>query len=81
MRQHPQEEKNPRGYGLGMTMEGYRFLKDGMNKLEVDLILGCTGVEQSHADSITVYFWKKGLAIIIASFNSDKLISKTQAGL
>lgn len=75
------EQENPNGYGLGMTMAGYRFLKDGMSKVEVDLILDCTGVEQSHADSITIYAWQKGMANIVVTCDDGKLIAKSQFGL
>jgi len=57
------------------------FLKDGMSKGEVDLILDCTGVEQSHADSITIYAWQKGLTNIVATFDDGKLVAKSQFGL
>jgi hypothetical protein len=82
-RQHQKAEERKRqsGEGLGMTMEGYRFLRNGMGKMEVDQILGCFGVEQSNAEGITLYAWKKGFAIIIATFDGDKLIAKSQSGL
>ena len=66
---------------LGMTMKGYDALKMGMHWMEVNLILGCNGIEQSRAGSLTVYVWKKGFAQIVASFENDKLVAKTQVGL
>ncbi|HZZ27450.1 MAG TPA: hypothetical protein VFE46_05530 [Pirellulales bacterium] len=69
------------GYGVGVTMEGYNFLRDGIEKWEADVILNSTGVERSRSGNLVVYCWKDGSKIITATFSSDKLVSKAQSGL
>jgi len=75
------EKKQKSGEGLGMTMAGYRFLKDGMSRWDVDLVLDCFGEEQSRTGDLSIYVWQKGSAHIIVTFDEDKLISKSHYGL
>ena len=74
-------EKQETGYGLGMTSEGYQFLKNGMARWEVSMILECPGVEQSRAGNLATYVWRKAFANIVTTFEDDKLVAKAQSGL
>ncbi|MCI0357057.1 MAG: hypothetical protein L0211_01050 [Planctomycetaceae bacterium] len=76
------KEKRETGYGLGMTMEGYLFLKDGMSKLEVDLILDHDGGEQvAQHGNLEIYHWHEGFKGVHCTFRNGGLISKAQFGL
>jgi len=75
------KRKRETGYGLGLTREGYEFLKQGMSKWEVDLILDCTGEEHSRAGSYATYHWGQGFKGVTATFAGGQLVSKAQLGL
>lgn len=80
------EAKNARTQnGLGVTMSAYEKIYDGMNKREVDEIVGgyfgIHGKESSSAGSLVTYTWTDGFRIIVATFNDDKLVAKSQGGL
>ncbi|HEY4759060.1 MAG TPA: hypothetical protein VIH42_00625 [Thermoguttaceae bacterium] len=81
LRKEAEEKKRQSGEGLGVTMAGYRFLKDGMSRWDVDLVLDCFGVEQSRSGDLAVYVWKKGSAHIVVTFDEDKLVAKSHFGL
>ena len=73
--------KRETGYGLGMSMEGYLFLKDGMSKFEVDLILDCTGEQGVESRNLEIYRWHEGFKRVHCTFRNGGLISKAQFGL
>ena len=77
------EEKHKRetGEGLGMTMQGFLFLKEGMSKWEVDLILDCTGELSVQSESHSIYHWRNGLSGVNCTFHRGELVSKAQFGL
>jgi len=81
LKKEAKEKKRQSGEGLGVTMAGYSFLKDGMSRWDVDLVLDCFGEEQSRSSDLAVYVWKKGSAHIIVTFDNDKLVSKSHFGL
>ena len=64
-----------------MTPEGYRYLKDGMAKFEVDMALDVEGEEQSKSGSLTTYVWRDGYKTVIATFQNGRLVSKLQSGM
>jgi len=77
-----EREADRRRHGiLGMTVEGYESLVEGMGSSQVDRALGCAGVEQSSSGDLTTYLWQDGFKIITATFENDRLIGKAQAGL
>jgi hypothetical protein len=77
------EEKRKRetGEGLGMTMEGFLFLKDGMSKWEIDLIFDCPGELSVQSDNLEIYEWRSGFKGVNCTFRNGQLISKAQFGL
>jgi len=74
-------EQHKTGYHLGMTMEGYEFIDEGMSKWQVDTILNCVGVEISSSGSLATYSWRHGFKGLTATFQDGRLISKAQSGL
>ncbi|MCE9526478.1 MAG: hypothetical protein K8R36_10530 [Planctomycetales bacterium] len=76
-----EKEKREKGYGLGMSMDGYLFLKDGLSKYEVDLILDCIGEQQAESGNLEIHQWHKGFRRVHCTFRNGGLISKAQFGL
>ncbi|QDU26387.1 hypothetical protein ETAA8_14650 [Anatilimnocola aggregata] len=76
-----EKQKREYGWGLGMTMEGFRYLKDGTSKFEVDMVLDCYGEPSVKSGNLEIYQWREGFKFINCTFRSGELISKAQAGL
>jgi hypothetical protein len=52
-RRRPKDCHRPKE--LGMTMRGYTALETGMDPLDVDVVLGSSGVERSRAGDLVMY--------------------------
>lgn len=64
-----------------LTLGKYNKINRGMEKSEVDAILGFSGVEQCSDSSEGTYAWDQGRLHVIATFRDGRLVSKLQLGL
>jgi len=67
----------------GVTMDAYNAIKPGMSLIEVEEVIGlsCERKEISRAGSFVTYVWGDKSGVVVAAFDGDRLVSKSQLGL
>ena len=79
-------DPTPENSGLDITLAQYTKLATGMSRSDVESILGGEGTQlSSYSSDDTTYSvdqWEgKNYSFVIVSFQNDKVVSKSQAGL
>ncbi|MBI3466098.1 MAG: hypothetical protein HY000_24040 [Planctomycetes bacterium] len=68
-------------YHLGVTMDGFLALQEGMSKSDVDWVLNGNPKLVNAIGPQTTYTWEDGSKLIGVVFHNDNLAGKWQSGL
>jgi hypothetical protein len=73
--------RQKQGHDLGVSMDAYNRIRDGMSLFEVYEIVGEWGTEVSSAGDLKTYTWSDGFKSIVCTTDGGEIIAKAQFGL